>query len=184
MKLSLKIISLALLSGGCLYHFQENETHHYHLYIDPGFTDDQRGMIIEAAKDWQEKMGNYLTFDVNAWSADDPDTISIYPTTKIELSKTEGVLGETWNEGINSKIEIATDINNFQQTARHEFGHALSANHIGPGNIMCANDGCASKDITCNDVKEVCSHWNTFSCRAETMPACMSKFTKTNIRRE
>lgn len=172
MKLN-SLICLALLSSGCMYQFQVNETHHYHLYIAPGFTDDQRGMIVEAAKDWQDKMGDYLTFDLNAWTANDPDTISIYPSTKVQLDKNEGALGETWNYGINSKIEIATDINNFQQTARHEFGHALSANHIGAGNIMCATDGCASQDISCSDLKEVCSHWNTFSCIPEKMPACL-----------
>lgn len=162
---------LMILLSGCIVSWEKNPTHHYSLYIDPSFTDDQANDIISAATEWQLSMGNYITFD-GAGKENGVDTINIYPTTMSALSASEGVLGEEWNQGINSKIEISTDTNIFRLIALHELGHSLSANHIGPGNIMCSNNGCAGKKVTCADITEVCKHWSVWECQANSMPAC------------
>lgn len=176
MKLN-SVFGLLMLANGCIG-FAPSSTHHYHVYVAPGFTDEQRGMILDAYNEWSEKTDSFLTFDLNAWGPNDPDTISVYPITKAELDKEEnnnGLLGITWNNGSNARIEVATDSGNFYQIALHEAGHSLGCNHIkAHNNIMYATSDYAAKHVQCDDLKELCSHWDSFACAAEDMPACIS----------
>ena len=166
-----KLIAILSLSTVACLDWQKPDSNQYHLYISPEFTADQSEMIVQAATEWQVGMGNYIRFD-GAGIENGENTINIYPTTMKELDPNGGRLGETWY-GPKEKIEISTDSNDFYQTALHEMGHAIGANHIEAGNIMCADSGCASEHVQCGDVKEVCSHWgNNFQCDWAQMPVC------------
>lgn len=171
-----------LFSVSCLAWQKPTDGNHYHLYIDPGFTVDQHEMIVKASQDWMKATGNFITFDLNAWTANDPNTISIYPVSRKDLDSHEGRLGETWYYGVNSKIEISTDNGQLYRTAIHELGHAMGLQHNpDEGNpilngIMCADDGCASQDIECVDIVQLCTIWNGFTeCVPGQMPGCQEE---------
>jgi len=159
------IVAALVGSVGCIG-WSKNDTHHYSLYISPDFTADQANQIADAANEWQYSMDNFITFD-GAGIENAPNTINIYPATEKELK----CLGITWYD-THEKIQIAVDNDTFATTARHEIGHAIGAKHIGPGNVMCADSGCAGSHITCEDVRDVCEAWGLWNCVADNMSAC------------
>ena len=174
-----RYILLPLLAVGCLNWTRPDDGNHYHLYIAPGFSDSQHEMVVKAAQNWAKATDGFITFDLNAWTADSSNTISVYPTTLKQLDEHESTLGETWNYRENSKIEDAIDLDTdtFRRTALHEMGHALglvhnpdTGNKIANG-FMCANNGCASEQIECVDLKQLCAVWGGF-CDADSMAPC------------
>ena len=134
--------------------FSKNESHHYELYIDPAFSDDQSAAIISAATEWQTKLGNFITF---SGTTDDKgnDTIAVYAadgmTTLAKDCNGDGDLGCEWPDGVKSHIYVpmTLDAATFRQVSLHEIGHSLGADHIGPGNVMCASKGCAAMTVQC-----------------------------------
>ena len=167
-----KMMIMSMLAVGCL-NWQENPTHEYKIYIDPSFTDDQANQIIASFTEWQVKTGNFVKFSGTTLE-NDVDGINVYPTTLQQLDKNDGILGETWSNGVSSKIEIALDANDISQISLHEIGHALGCNHIqGVGTIMFPNRSKAGYSVSCADVYEMCRHWD--NCDPNQMPACLEQ---------
>lgn len=157
---------LALSLVGCL-DWAPSPNHHYDIYIDSSFSSDQAQAIVDAASEWQVATEGYFTFDVTLLDRGD-ETISIYADiNSTQLNKDcdshGGELGCQASDGVDSQIYMplnGLDAVTFKQTATHEIGHALGANHIGPGNVMCADRGCAALTVQCGDVEEVAKEWN------------------------
>jgi predicted Zn-dependent protease len=53
-----------------------------------------------------------------------------------------------------SMIWIATDTNDFKQTAEHELGHAFGLVHTGAGTVMAPYVEIAAPDVTAADVRQ------------------------------
>ncbi len=165
------IAILAALVTGCVIQFEPSPDRHYHLSISVGYTEAQANTIINAAIEWQNATGGYITFD-GAGHPGDNETIDF--VTEKERQPDPPLEGETWNEGTSSTVSIYSTLDSatFKQTATHELGHAIGLQHAESGTIMCAGAWCAAKHVTCGDVKQLCSVWG---CDASGMPACTTK---------
>ena len=129
---------------------------HYHLTIEPGFTEDQSNAIFDAAAEWQGSSDSFVTFD----GAPGLDyVITVVPTTpdQIVAEFGGGKIGFDQTNGGSSTIAIVTtlDAETFHQTALHELGHALGLVHLPPGNVMCADTTCATLVVACGDLQQL-----------------------------
>lgn len=171
MKRILAPLAMSMLLTGCSSKFEPSADQHYHLYISVGFSPAQADMIIDAALEWQDATGGFITFD-GAGQPGEGSTIEF--KTDHELQPEPGLLGETWNDGTSSTVSIYTSLKDsvFRQTAVHELGHTLGLEHSTPGTAMCYSYGCAGKHVTCKDVEQLCSVWG---CNALAMPVCQTQ---------
>lgn len=150
MKKRAALVVLALACGNA------NGPRHYHLNLEPGFSDEQSQAIFDAATEWQSRSGNFVSFDgVQAWD----DVITVHPATddQIVAEFGGGAIGYDKTNGSSSTIAIlaSLDPETFHQTALHELGHALGLVHDTPGNIMCSNTVCATLEVTCGDLEQL-----------------------------
>ncbi len=164
------LVGLSLIAR-CTIGFEPAPDKHYNLSISVGFSPAQADMIIDAAIEWQNATGGYITFD-GAGQPGGAETIEFM--TEKERQPDPGLYGETWNEGVPSVIVVYTSLDDklFRQSTLHELGHALGLQHAGAGTIMCHGAGCASQHVTCKDVEQLCSVWG---CDASKMPVCAAK---------
>lgn len=172
MKHIIIILLLGLMGCYITHEWEPADNHHYNVQIDSTLTPEQKEQVVSAINEWQSQSGNYFTFGYD----DSTDAvISIHTMSAQELHfkfEMAAAFGATVFNGQSSDIYIVptTNLKLFRQTALHEIGHSMGANHIGFGNIMCSNDACASENVECPDLIEICSH---NSCDAATMPRCI-----------
>lgn len=166
--------SLSLL-GCATVDFSPNPTHDYAIVMEDGFTPDQQAAIFAAAEAWSHATGDFVRFHGAAVTDPNVPTFTITPKTMAQVKQCDPLaIAYTTDEGTSAAILLSDDSlqpATFLQMTTHEFGHALGAQHIGPGNIMCKDRDCAGTTITCADVTEMCSHWGS-DCNAAAMPAC------------
>lgn len=129
------------------------EPHHYHVVVSPDFTAEQSSAILDAALQWQERSGGFVSFD------GDPsqfDAIRVDPATSAQLTWEfgGGTIGLETQQGNSVHIQMISnlDARTFHQTALHELGHAIGLHHLTPGNIMCGDTTCATLDVRCGDL--------------------------------
>jgi hypothetical protein len=143
----------------------------YNVFVDPAFGDNISD-VVGALDDWSSKtnVGFNITVLNMACDDEDIDCISIHPMSLADIksiSENPNTIGITfWHKSIaakdpyycdyqgwgNSYVPSGTDFD--VQDTRHELGHALGLQHLGAGNVMCKDQGCATLDIQCGDVNE------------------------------
>ncbi len=147
-------IALALLNCAG---WENNPTRHYHLEIDPTFTDAQASAIVDAATQWQLQSKGYVTFDGDPRSGEDIISFVAATTATMEQDFGGGTIGMAEYHGQSSQIFLVQTMAGaaFHQTAEHEIGHAIGLVHSGEGTLMCQNAQCAALTITCGDITQL-----------------------------
>lgn len=175
----MKHVTVCMLAGaliGCLQ-FEPSPTHEYGVYVDPAFSPAQHAAIMDAVTEWQVASGNFMRFH-GTKDPKQPFTISVMATHAGWEYKRDcgaaGSLGCTFWKNTDEprtylSLELSGDL--FRETALHELGHAIGLEHLGPGNIMCADDGCASKHVECGDLEELAQAWDD-EFDPQALPLC------------
>jgi len=163
MKLVIAIVSLVALLTGC-----DNGKFptSYTVYVDPAFG-DRVGDVVSSLEDWESKSGVQLDIVISNAHCDKTcnSVITIHQTSLANIQSMvpdqPDVIGYTQYDKNGSKgngyegwanVYVTPD---FQlQTLRHEEGHSLGLLHQGSGQLMCADQGCAALDITCEDINQ------------------------------
>jgi hypothetical protein len=137
---------------------------HYTVYIAPGFSDEQKQLIINALSEWQQLTS--VSFDV--FDNDVPfypigSDVVISPIASTKncpelMSSSEGCIALTKLYPITggAKVFLPLDLPDhmFKQVSLHETGHSIMNDHIDHiGSIMYPYYGFDSH-LTCWDVQE------------------------------
>ena len=134
------------------------EPQHYHVVVSPDFSAEQASSIMDAALEWQERSGGFVTFDGDP-AQFDAIRFDASTTQQLALEFGGGTIGLEVSQGRSSRIQIITalDPRTFHQTALHELGHAIGLHHLTPGNVMCGDTTCATLDVRCGDLQALTS---------------------------
>ncbi len=164
--------------------FTESPNHHYNLFVSEDFSPSQQSMIVAGATEWQQKLGNFITFSGTSYDGNDgsgDETISVYAAPNgTQLDQDCGgdsnVIGCEYNLGVPSKIFIDTSLSDglFALTALHELGHSIGCQHITINNVMYWSSSGAATSVQCGDVKEVAKEWN-YAFDPNALPVCQGQ---------
>ncbi len=148
-------------------------SHHYDVYIDPDFMQDQRQSILNAIIEWQVDTENTITFTLIGQKTSQDPIIVILHSDQEHMQKWyhDTTIGHTEYRGADSNIQIATDLGkrDFHECVLHEIGHALGLEHDEDGTIMAPDTSEASSFLTCRDMHAFCKVWG---CDARQFILC------------
>lgn len=143
----------------------------YWVHLDPAFTPDQAGKVLDAMQAWELAVPVSLAPDVRTCSGAHNSEICIHASNHAELmardvpspGQSSNPLGLTAG-GINSNgAEIYIDVPgiegtqyaaNFTQIVEHELGHAMGLKHMTPGHLMAPFIEDMADGPTCGDVQQ------------------------------
>jgi predicted Zn-dependent protease len=148
-------------------------SHHYDVYIDPAFKEEQQQSINNALLEWQFDTNQTVTFTVVNQKVSYNPIIVIMASDKEYFRKHHHstTVGVANFRGIDTNIFIDVNQNkrNFHQISLHELGHALGLEHDDRHTVMYEWTDGASSYLTCKDMKAFCKEWN---CDADSFVLC------------
>ena len=155
-----------------------SSTHQYNVYIESGFSDEDKRAIVASFREWETATQQTVTF-VEVSSEDNSQAIIVVTaSTKDGMAKMfpNSPIGRCQYRGSNSHIYVATDLDrrDFYQTSLHEFGHSVGLGHDtnldhAHQTTMMAHTLDSSTHLKCRDMIAFCDMWD---CNANQFPLC------------
>lgn len=160
-----------------------SSTHQYDVYIESGFSDEQRHSVVASFQEWERATQQTVTFvEVPDKDNNLQALIVVTPTTKqglLKLDPSKQTIGKCYYWGASSHIYIATELDyrDFYQTSLHEFGHSVGLEHdLNMSHryqtTMMSHTMDSTARVTCRDVNAFCDVWG---CDASQFPVCKEK---------